>query len=223
MFETIDWHIEDGIGFIQLNQPPANIMSKLFFYEIHELTDTLLNNSSIQALIISGKGRHFSSGADINDLLSFDKDSPQEASDFYLANSQTFSRFYLVNIPVIAAIKGVCIGSAMELAMACHFRIATENIIMGFPESGFNLMTGCGGSVYLSELMNEKDTMELLLTGKNLDAREALNMGIVDDVVRKNELMEKAVSFAKNILLHNYNRSHRDFYCKKFLRTHRDD
>ena len=83
MFETIDWHIEDGIGFIQLNQPPANIMSKLFFHEIHELSDTLLNNTTIHALIISGKGRHFSSGADINDLLSFDKDSPQQIHGRY--------------------------------------------------------------------------------------------------------------------------------------------
>jgi len=217
MFKTIDWHIEDEIGFIQLNQPPANSMSKLFFYEIRELADTILNNKAVRAIIITGKGRHFSSGADINDLLSFDSNYPQQATDFYLANSQTFKRFYMAHIPVIAAIKGVCIGSAMELAMACHFRIATENIIMGFPEAGFNLMPGCGGTVYLAALLDEKDMMELLHTGKNLNTHEALNMGIVDEVVGKNELIEKAVTFAKNIV-NNYNPAHRDFYIKKYLK-----
>ncbi|MEI6124612.1 MAG: enoyl-CoA hydratase/isomerase family protein [Bacteroidota bacterium] len=216
MFKTIDWHIKDEIGFFQLNQPPANSMSKQFYYEIRELADTILNNLSVQAIIITGKGRHFSSGADIDDLLSFDNDNKQHSIDFYVANSQTFKRFYTAHIPVIAAIKGVCIGSAMELAMACHFRIATENIVMGFPEAGFNLMPGCGGSVYLSELTNEKNTIELLLTGRNLNSQDALDLGIVDEVVEKNELIEKAITFAKNIL-HSYNPSHRDFYCKRFL------
>jgi enoyl-CoA hydratase/carnithine racemase len=216
MFTTILCKTEDEIGFIELNQPASNAMTKVFFHEIREAADLFLNKASIKGIIISGKGRHFSSGADINDLLSFETNDSKQADDFYIANSQTFMRFYTAKIPVVAAINGVCIGSAMELAMACHFRIATETVLMGFPEAGFNLMPGCGGSVYLSELVSNKNAMELLLTGRNLTIDEALNMGIVDCRVGKKELLEKAVTFVKQIR-NNYHSANRSYYCKKYL------
>jgi len=217
MFQTISWHIDDEIGFITLNQPPSNAMTKLFFHEMREVADILLNKDTVSGIIISGKGRHFSSGADINDLLSFNQNDSKQAEDFYIANSKTFIRFYTAKIPVVAAIKGVCIGSAMELAMACHFRIATDSVLMGFPEAGFNLMPGCGGSVYVSGILSQKDVMELLLTGRNLNIHEALDLGIVDARANKNELLQKAITFVKEIR-HNYHNSYRDLYCKQFLK-----
>jgi enoyl-CoA hydratase/carnithine racemase len=218
MFKTIAWHIADEIGFIQLDQPPSNSMTKLFFHEIREVADLALHKENIKGIIISGKGRHFSSGADISDLLSFRNTDEKQAEDFYLANSQTFVRFYTAKIPVVAAIRGVCLGSAMELAMACHFRFATDNVLMGCPESGFHLMPGCGGSVYLSELLEKKDVMELLLTGRNLNINEAMALGLVDYRTRKNELIEKAITFVKQIM-HNYHSSYRSFYCKQYPAT----
>jgi enoyl-CoA hydratase/carnithine racemase len=216
MFKTLTLRILDKIGFIELNQPPSNSMTKLFFHEIRELADILLNKDEVKGIIITGTGRHFSSGADINDLLSFDSTDPKLAEDFYIANSQTFQRFYTAKIPVVAAIKGVCIGSGMELAMACHFRFASDSLLMGFPESGFNLMPGCGGSVYLSELLCRKDVMELLLSGRNLNIQEAMDLGIIDCKANKNELLEKAVTFVKEIM-NNYHNSFRGFYSKQFL------
>ncbi len=218
MYQSINWRFEDNIGFIELNSPPANSMNKLFFYEIRELTDKILNDERVKAIIISGAGRHFSSGADIRDLLSFDTRVPQQAKDFYMANSHTFKRFHAAKIPVIAAIKGVCIGSAMELAMACHFRIAAENIMMGFPEAGFNLMTGCGGSVYLSKFTGKKTMMELMLKGNNLNVSEAEQLGLIDKVVRKDEIIVKAVNFARQIY-DNYNPELRNYYVGKFLKS----
>jgi len=216
MFKTITWHIEDEIGFIQLNQAPSNSMSKEFFHEFREVADLALNKENIKGIIISGNGRHFSSGADISDLLSFDSTDPNLAEDFYIANSQTFVRFYTAKIPVVAAIKGVCIGSAMELAMACHFRFASDNVLMGFPEAGFNLMPGCGGSVYLSDLLAKKDVMELLLTGRNLNVHEAMDLGLVDCKVNKNDLLGKAVTFV-NEIRHNYHYAYRSYYINQFL------
>ncbi|HNW89072.1 MAG TPA: enoyl-CoA hydratase/isomerase family protein [Bacteroidales bacterium] len=216
MYQTIHWRIEDNIGFIELNSPPANSMNKLFFCEIHELTDKIMNDDHVKAIIISGAGRHFSSGADINDLLSFDSMEPRQARNFYMANSHTFQRVHTAKIPVIAAIKGVCIGSAMELAMACHFRIAAKNIMMGFPEAGFNLMTGCGGSVYLSEYTEKKTMMELMLKGNNLNVSEAEQLGLIDMVVKKDEVIVKAVNFARQIC-NNYNPGLRKYYVRKFL------
>jgi enoyl-CoA hydratase/carnithine racemase len=222
MFKTLNCHIHEEIGFIELNQPPLNRMTKLFFHEIRELADILLNKETVKGIIIYGKGRHFSSGADIDDLLSFDSKDPSYAEDFYIANSQTFQRFYTAKIPVVAAIKGVCIGSAMELAMACHFRLATENVLMGFPEAGFNLMPGCGGSVYLSELLDTKNVMDLLISGRNLNIFEALDLGIVDCAVHKKKLIEKAVTFVKEIQ-YNYHHSHRCYYVKNFLKDNPDE
>lgn len=222
MFKTIAWHIADEIGFIELNQAPSNSMSKLFFHEIREVADLALNKENIKGIIISGIGRHFSSGADVNDLLTFDSDDHMQAEDFYIANSQTFMRFYTAKIPVVAAIKGVCIGSAMELAMACHFRLATENVLMGFPEAGFNLMPGCGGSYYLSELLDTKNVMELLINGRYLNIFEALDLGIVDCAVHKKKLIEKAVTFVKEIR-HNYHSSCRSYYVKRFLKENTDE
>lgn len=216
MYKTINWRFEDGLGIVELNSPPANSMNKLFFYEIHELSDRILNDECVKAIIITGVGRHFSSGADINDLLSFDPENFNAATDFYIANSRTFKRFYMAKIPVIAAVKGVCIGSAMELAMSCHFRIAVDNSIMGFPEAGYNLMTGCGGSVYLSKITDNKTSIDLMLGGNNLTASEAAQMGLVDKMVKKNELMVKAVNFAQKIL-ENYNPELRNYYIRKFL------
>jgi len=216
MYKTINWRFEDNIGIVELNSPPANSMNKLFFYEIHELSDRILNDEQVKAIIITGIGRHFSSGADINDLLSFDEEDFHAANDFYIANSRTFKRFYTAKIPVIAAVKGVCIGSAMELAMSCHFRMAAENSIMGFPEASYNLMTGCGGSVYLSKITDKKTTIELMLGGNSLNASEAQQLGLVDKIVKKNELIVKAVNFAKN-LIQNYNPELRSYYIGKFL------
>ena len=216
MYKTINWRFEDGIGIVELNSPPANSMNKLFFYEIHELTDRILRDERVKALLITGIGRHFSSGADINDLLAFDPDNPNAANDFYIANSQTFKRLYTAKIPVIAAVKGVCIGSAMELAMSCHFRIAAENSILGFPETSYNLMTGCGGSVYLSRITDKKTTMELMLGGNNMNVSEAERLGLIDKIVKKHELFIKAVNFAKK-LIQNYNPELRNYYVGKYL------
>jgi enoyl-CoA hydratase len=216
MYKTINWRFEDNIGIVELNSPPANSMNKLFFYEIHELSDRILTDERVKALIITGIGRHFSSGADISDLLSFDTENFHAANDFYIANSRTFKRFYMAKIPVIAAVKGVCIGSAMELAMSCHFRLAAENSIMGFPEASYNLMTGCGGSVYLSKITDKKTTIELMLGGNTLNASEAEQIGLIDKIVKKNELIIKAVNFAQN-LIQNYNPELRKYYIGKFL------
>ncbi|HPT70070.1 MAG TPA: enoyl-CoA hydratase/isomerase family protein, partial [Syntrophomonas sp.] len=181
-----------------------------------EISDDILGNEDIKAIIISGTGRHFSSGADINDLLTFDPGNPHQAKDFYIANSETFKRFYTAKMPVIAAIKGVCIGSAMELAMSCHFRVAAENIVMGFPEAEYNLMTGCGGSVYLAAHVKKMTSIDMMLGGEMLDASGAQQSGLVDLIVKKDDVLKKAVNFAKRIYT-NYNPDLRDYYVHKFL------
>ncbi|MCK9613251.1 MAG: enoyl-CoA hydratase/isomerase family protein [Bacteroidales bacterium] len=217
MLNFVSCNINDNLCFIELNRPPSNSMGKTMFHELKIICEKIQKNTSLQAVIISGSGRHFSSGADVDDLLSHPGSDFSSAEDFFTINSFVFETIRKLKIPVIAIIKGVCIGVATELALSCHFRFAAPNIIIGSPESGFNLMPGCGGTYYLSELVDKKNSIEILLGGKNLNAGEALELGIVDIVINKSLIFEAAVSFAKNISV-DYNFSLRQAYLYKYLK-----
>jgi enoyl-CoA hydratase len=105
-----------------------------------------------------------------------------------LDNSDSFSALPALPFPVVAAIQGCCLGSGLELALACHFRVAAKNAVLGLPEAGFGLMPGCGGTVRLTRLAGYQKAMRYILTGESLLAEDALKEGIVDAVVDKEEL-----------------------------------
>ena len=107
------------------------------------------------------------------------------------------SFFKNLNIPVIAAIRGVCIGSALELALYCNIRICGENTVFGFPESTFNLMPGCGGTQNILKYTNTSKALEIMLRGNTFCAEEALKMKIVDKIVPKKEVVDIAIKIAK--------------------------
>lgn len=221
MLKTIQWEINNGSGLLTLNQPPSNKMNKLFFEELKMLTSEVIPASGISSLIIHGSGRHFSSGADIDDLLGAihfapdDSKKPVKVPDFLEENRRSFFFFEALDIPVIAAIQGVCIGSALELAMFCHFRICAEGALLALPEVSFNLMPGCGGTQKLQQLAGKNRALELMLDGRNFSPEEALEWGIVDMVVTKKELMNIASSLAQAVSV-NYKKEIKEFYLKKF-------
>ena len=204
MFETIALKIEDDIGHLVLNQPPANAMSRAFFDELREMTKTILPGASIKALVIYGSGRHFSAGADHLDLTvrireNLPGDYPAEVPSFLTENAESFKDIAKLNIPTFAAIRGTCLGSAMELALACQYRICGEGTVLGFPESSFGLMPGCGGTVRLTGITGKARAIELILSGRNFSAEEAYAWGIVHRVVPRNEVVEEAVRLAKQL------------------------
>lgn len=214
MYSTLKNNIDGNIGFIELNQPPGNTMTRVFFKELKQVVHAMLSVKNLNGIIVTGNGRHFSSGADIDDLIDFDYTKPEEASGFYFQNNSTFSMLHNAKIPVVALIKGVCLGSAFELALSCHFRFATESALMSFPEAGFNLMPGCGGSVFLSEILNKREMIELMLGGKTLNSADAANLNVIDKIMPKNEISEKAVNFV-NEISKDYQYSMRNFYLLK--------
>ena len=118
-----------------------------------------------------------------------------------------------MNIPVIAAIKGVCIGSALELALHCHFRLCSENTILGLPESTFGLMPGVGGIPKLMDLAGKAKTIELVLNGITFNPEDALKWNIVDAVYPKKNLMDKAIELAK-LASKNYRKYNKKDYLK---------
>jgi enoyl-CoA hydratase/carnithine racemase len=187
---TLEWTIEQGIGRLTLNRPPSNTMTMAFFREMQLLVREIPARHDLRAIIISGTGRHYSSGADISELLSHVDNKTM------LDNYQAFVTIEQLEIPVISAIRGVCLGSAFELALFSHFRICAEDAVLGLPESTFNLMPGIGGIQRVTALAGKARAIELVLRGNTFPATEALKMGLVDVIVPRNEVMPLSVAFA---------------------------
>ena len=201
MFETIKWKIEDEIGHLLLDQPPANTMTRRFFDELLLLTEQVIPVSGIKALVIYGSGRHFSSGADHVDLTDRILENlppayPHELPGFLTENTKSFGYIAQLGIPTFAAIRGTCLGSALELALCCKFRICGEGTVFGLPETTFGLMPGCGGTVRLPGIVGESKAIELVLSGRNFSAEEAYEWGIVHRVVPRKTVVEEAVKLA---------------------------
>jgi enoyl-CoA hydratase len=207
--KTIDWKVENDIGHLVLNQPPANLMTRLFFDELGVVTHKTIPQSHIRALIVYGRGRHFSAGADHIDLRNriisnLPMEYPVKLPDFLIKTTQSFLFFESLEIPTFCAIRGTCLGSALELALYCKFRICAEGTVLGFPETSFALMPGCGGSVKLPTLIGKAKSIELILSGRNFSASEAYQMGLVHRITDRKTLIEETVSMASAMIHNNH-------------------
>jgi len=212
-FHTISFELSnDGIGHLLLNQPPANSMTVEFFREFDKVISSLAAEPQLRAMVISGKGRHFSSGADLEGLLGFACDPSSEA--FFLSNYRAFLALEELGIPVVAAIRGVCIGSAFELALFTHFRFCEEDSVFGLPETTFNLVPGIGGISRISRLCGQAKAIELSLKGNTFPAEEALNYHLVDRIVPKRKVVQYAFSFVRSIM-NGYQKQKSRLYLQK--------
>jgi enoyl-CoA hydratase len=205
MLKTISWNIENEIGHLVLNQPPANTMTRLFFDELRIMTSEIIPKSAVRAIIIYGNGRHFSAGADPAELRSrimenLPSDYPNTHPSFLDDNTESFLFFEKLEIPTIAAIRGACFGSAMELALFCRFRICAEGAVLGFPETSFGLMPGCGGTIKLPAITGKAKAIELITGGKNFSAEEAYSWGIVHKIVEKKALITESIKIASKMI-----------------------
>jgi len=208
--KKISWEIRDGLGFISFIDPPENRMDSIFFEELGVIIDEIIPASTAVALIISGSGRHFSSGAELEDLFRIIQ---QKKTDTLISNYELFHSLSQMNIPVIAAIKGVCIGSGLELALHCHFRLCAEDAILGLPESSFGLFPGLGGISKLVEFSGKAKAIELVLKGSHFNATDALKWTVVDEVYPKKIIVEKATQLAK-LCADNYRKYNKRDYLK---------
>jgi enoyl-CoA hydratase len=205
MLNTINWNIENEIGHMVLNLPPANIMTHLLFDELRIMTSIIIPQSGVKAIIIYGSGRHFSSGADPVDLRkrimeNLPPDYPERLPSFLEENMRSFLYFEKLKIPTFAAIRGACFGSAMELALFCKFRICAAGAVLGFPETSFGLMPGCGGTVRLPGIVGKAKAIEIITGGKNFSAEEAYNWGIVNKIVDRKILIAETVKIASDMI-----------------------
>jgi len=190
---------------------------------MNRLTRQVIPSSDIKGIIIHGAGRHFSSGADLNDLIKpmatrqgGGARMPVPELKLLLKNLDTFIFFNDLKIPVVAAIRGVCLGSGLELALFCHGRICGHGSVLGLPEIGFGLVPGCGGIQKINEISGRSRALELILSGSSFSEEEALEWKIIDKIVSKKDVVSSAVRLIKSIG-DQYNRCGIKSYIHKFL------
>lgn len=223
-YKTIKFKLSDTIGHLVLDQPPSNKMTFAFFAELNHLIQNIEESKDIKGLVISGNGRHFSSGTDLAAILDVvDKRTIKDASgrpviipDFLLKNYFSMRILEQLSFPVIAAIRGACLGSAMELTLFSHFRFCSEDAVFGLPESTFNLIPGLGGISNIYHLSGKARAMELILKGNTFPATEALKFKLVDRILPKKELFHQSFLFAKSISS-GYRKEKRKLYLKNFF------
>jgi enoyl-CoA hydratase len=189
---TLD--ISDGLAFVRLNRPEA--LNALSFAVLRELSTAFdeAGRSGARALVITGSGdKAFCAGADIKELMGRGLVAQREGA---LLGQATFSKLGGLGIPSIAVIHGYAFGGGLELAMACTFRIATPNAKMGLPEIKLGLIPGYGGTQRLPRLVGEARALEMVLSGKTIDATEAERIGLVNRIVEGSDPVALGREFA---------------------------
>jgi enoyl-CoA hydratase len=192
MYKTLLTSIEKNILVITINRPDKmNAINKDMMQELGEAIAELQSNPEIKSSIITGSGaKAFVAGADISQFTGL---SVEEGMQVAQKGHDVFNSIERSAKPVIAAVNGFALGGGCELAMACHFRIASENAKFGQPEVNLGLIPGYGGTQRLVQLIGKGRALEALMTGNIIDANTALQYGLVNHVVPSEELIPKAI------------------------------
>ncbi len=205
-YKTVKVEVRDGVAILALNNPPVNQLSEHF---VREMADALIQaaaDNAVRAVILTGTGKNFIAGADITQIQTV-KDR-----NFILPRVMENHRF--INgiedspKPVIAAINGHCLGGGLEIAMACHYRIAAQGVEIGQPEVKIGLFPGAGGTQRLPRLIGFPDALQMIATGNPISAEEGLKKGALDEVVPADQLLDQALKAAHRFISGELN--HRD-------------
>ena len=188
---------EGPVGIITINNPKANALSAALVPELGNAFQEFENDKDIRVIIITGAGeKFFVAGADIKDFL--DK-NVNEGRELARGLQLTLSKIEKSSKPVIAAINGYCLGGGLELAMSCDFRYAAENAKLGQPEIDLGLIPGAGGTQRLPRLVGNGKAKEMMFTGLPIQAKEALEIQLVQKVIPQSELMAETIKIANLI------------------------
>lgn len=191
---------QENIATIIINRPEKlNALNKETIQELHEAFKQLNEDKNVKVIILTGSGeKAFVAGADISEFANF---SVEEGKNL-AAKGQEILFDYIENLetPVIAAVNGFALGGGLELAMACHFRVASENAKMGLPEVTLGVIPGYGGTQRLAQLVGKGRAMEMIMTAGMIDAQTAHSYGLVNHVVSQPELLDFTKGIASKIV-----------------------
>lgn len=194
-YETIEVSQQGKLGLIVLNRPKVlNAINRTMVSEILAAMEGFEADSAVKAIVLSGNGRAFAAGADIDEMAN------DHAIDFELRNQfKDWDRLAMIKKPIIGAVQGFALGGGFELALCCDLLYAADNAEFGFPEVNLGVMPGAGGTQRLTKLVGKTKAMEWLFTGKRISAREALYHGIVNQLIAEELLLEETMKAAEQI------------------------
>lgn len=189
-YATLLTHLDNGIFTITINRPDKlNALNAQVFTDLDNAIDEVYNNNNIKSVIITGAGpKAFVAGADITEFGGLNK---EEAMALAKRGQLVFFKIENSKKPVVAAVNGFALGGGCELAMACHFRLCSDNAKFGQPEVNLGLIPGYGGTQRLTQLVGKGKSMELQMTAQLVGADEALQLGLVNHVTTAETLLVK--------------------------------
>ena len=189
---------KDGIGYVTMNRPKAlNALNTEVLTELDDVFRAIDKDDEVRVAIVTGEGRSFIAGADIAQMSEL---NGTEGRDMTIQGQKVMELIESINKPVIAAVNGFALGGGNELAMACDIRIASEKAKFGQPEVNLGIIPGYGGTQRLPRLVGKGMAKKLIYSAEMIDAQEAYRIGLVDEVVPAEELMEAAEKLAKTIM-----------------------
>jgi len=199
-YEFIRIERRDTIAIMTLNRPESlNSWNAKMRGEMRASVDELVEDDELRVLVITGTGRGFSAGEDVRGMEDLAAISTRGFRRVVRTFHDIFDALETMEVPVIAAINGVAAGGGLELALSCDFRIASDAARMGFPENKVGLIPGSGGCSRLVKLVGPARAKRLVMTGKIIAAQEALELGLVEEVVPADDLMKRALEFAQEL------------------------
>lgn len=199
-FNTILVSIKDRRAYITINRPKKlNALNKETISELSFAFEKLEEDQNVRVIILTGSGqKSFVAGADISEFVHFSEEEGGRLAK--IGQEKLFDYIENLSTPVIAAVNGFALGGGLELAMCCHFRIASDTAKMGLPEVSLGVIPGYGGTQRLPQLVGKGKAMEMIMTASMISAHEAKACGLVNEVTTQEELLPTVEKIASKIL-----------------------
>jgi len=199
--ELVKVKMDELVAVVTISRPPenkVNVLTPKVMQELNDTIDELAKDENVRALVITGEGPYtFVAGADVKEIAKIS--SREQAIDLVKKGHSVLNKIENLEKPVICAVNAICLGGGMELAMACHIRIASDRAKFGQPEILLGIIPGFGGTQRLLRLCGQAKAREILLTGDQITAKDALDIGLVNQVVPEGRLLKESVGLAKKI------------------------
>jgi enoyl-CoA hydratase len=201
MADFIRYTVEDKVAVVVVDHPPVNALNPQTLKELSAALDELTANPDVKVIVITGGGQlAFIAGADLGVIGGIVKSREEAAGKELIELGQgVFNKIEQSNKPVIAAINGACLGGGLELVMACHIRICGDRARLGQPEINLGIIPGWGGTQRLALIVGPAKATELILTGDQITAQQAMQLRLVNMVVPGGEVMRQAKGLAAKI------------------------
>lgn|SRR5699024_10074 len=198
-YNTLLLEVDNKIGILTINRPKSmNALNSELLTELEKVAEEIEKNEAIDVVILTGAGeKSFVAGADIKEMA---EKTAVEGQIFSKLGNTAFKKISNLRQPVIAAVNGYALGGGLELALAADIRIGSENAVLGQPEVGLGIIPGFGATQRLSRTVGLAKSKELILTARNIKANEALEIGLLNQVVESEQLMDAAKEMADHIL-----------------------